>query len=343
MNSASRCGGLLVAGVRSLKRGPTGRSRQWIAVLVLFLLTLGPSSAFCGELIFFGDSLTDTGNLYIVSQVIPELYDGIFDPANPYSRFPTPPYVAGRATNGSVWVESLATRMGCTNAQPSLAGGTNYAFISALTRDDPLHGIVSPFGVPDLGTQITDYLATHTPHPTDVFVIWGGANDFFFGQQDPSKPVEAIAEQMARLADNGAKRFVVLNLPPLGDTPSGAAANPAGLNTLCYAFNMLLDVTLDDLRASLHVTICEIDVDFLFQVIQRWPEWFGFVNITEPALATVLDPSSPLFGFPQRPLEEVDNPMDYLFWDGVHPTQSGHQLIADYVRLSLAVSSRRRH
>jgi len=316
--------------------------RCQVCTVVLIVIALSLNCAWCGELVVFGDSLTDSGNLFIASGAFIDPVGTIFDPGSPYSRFPTPPFSGGRATNGPVWIEMLAAHLRCVELLPSEAGGTNYAFISALTKDDFDQDIVSPFGAPDIESQVTEYLATHTPSSSDVFVIWGGANDFFFGQTDPTAPVAAIALQVIRLAEEGAKHIVVLNLPPLGYTPSGASANPDGLNALSYYFNQYLAVTLDALRSSLDVNIYEVDMELLFQVILNHPEWFGLANVTEPAVETILDRTSLLFGFPVFPTVVARKPNRYLFWDGVHPTKSGHRLIADYVCLSMMLS-RPRH
>ena len=68
------------------------------AILVLGLLAT-PSGA---ETVFFGDSLSDTGNLFLATG---GTAGPVFspDPAMPPPRFPTPPYVGGRASDGLVW------------------------------------------------------------------------------------------------------------------------------------------------------------------------------------------------------------------------------------------------
>ena len=70
------------------------------------------------RLVVFGDSTTDTGNVYELS--------GRTKPASP-------PYFEGRWSNGPLWIEYLADRLNVPRPRPSLAGGTNYAYAGAQT------------------------------------------------------------------------------------------------------------------------------------------------------------------------------------------------------------------
>ena len=73
----------------------------------------------------FGDSNVDNGNVYIATSA---------DPNDQYPTTPpSPPYDRGRFSNGPVWVEVMAERLGLPNPEASLAGGTNYAGGGATT------------------------------------------------------------------------------------------------------------------------------------------------------------------------------------------------------------------
>ena len=76
----------------------TGFRTRWLRSLSLGLalvISLAPAGAFgcVEELIVFGDSLSDNGNLYAAAGV------------------PGPPYFEGRFSNGPTWVEVLAERL----------------------------------------------------------------------------------------------------------------------------------------------------------------------------------------------------------------------------------------
>jgi outer membrane lipase/esterase len=80
-----------------------------LATLVTALTAPGAHAAFSNAY-FFGDSLSDTGNIYA--------FTGFTQP--------TPPYFNGRFSNGPVWVEYLAAGIGKPNASTaSLAGGND--------------------------------------------------------------------------------------------------------------------------------------------------------------------------------------------------------------------------
>src|SRR5262245_23552537 len=72
-----------------------------------------PSGGLVGNLVIFGDSLSDTGN---------------FLPLAPPGSIPRPDlYYQGRMSNGPVWVDALAKYLGEPAVQPSHEGGLNYA------------------------------------------------------------------------------------------------------------------------------------------------------------------------------------------------------------------------
>lgn len=88
------------------------------------------------ELLVFGDSLSDVGNYYIVSE----------------NSSPKEPYYEGRFSNGPLWIEVFAEEMGFPAVKPSLAGGMNYAYGGARTGNGEREG------KPDIGAQIDEYL-----------------------------------------------------------------------------------------------------------------------------------------------------------------------------------------
>ncbi|MBV8232201.1 MAG: hypothetical protein JO329_19640, partial [Planctomycetaceae bacterium] len=96
--------------------------RLILAFIGCFFLTWQAPEVKAGQftqLVAFGDSLTDVGNVYHITN----------------GTFPvSPPYDQGRFSDGPVWVEELASRMGLPAPLPSSEGGTDFAFGGAETH-----------------------------------------------------------------------------------------------------------------------------------------------------------------------------------------------------------------
>jgi phospholipase/lecithinase/hemolysin len=262
------------------------------AVLALGMLAPAPARAGITQIVAFGDSLIDTGNLFAASGQ------------------PPAPYFAGRFSNGPVWVEYLAGRLGIAAPTPSLTGGTDYAWGGAETGFG-----LSAAGTPNINSQVTDFLAGHTLSATQLVAIDGGANDFFNGQTDPSVPVANLAAAITALAGAGGRTFIVQNLPQLGEIPAFAGLpqdQRDALDQLTLAYDSSLGSALDQLRSSLGVTIGLVDLEALLTSVRANPSAYGFTNTTTSALG-----------------DGVVSGDGYLFWDDVHPTTAFHKLIGD--------------
>ena len=110
------------------------------------------------NLVIFGDSYTDTGNVYKIS-----------DHTWPLS----PPYYYGRFSNGPNWVDQLKARK-----------ISNYAYGSATTDNGFVQGLAK-FGtipIPGIRQQIGIYLNKTSLNQVDftrtLYIIWAGGNDF---------------------------------------------------------------------------------------------------------------------------------------------------------------------
>jgi phospholipase/lecithinase/hemolysin len=272
------------------------------------LLRAGPFT----QIVAFGDSLTDTGNVFAAT--------GDTIPASP-------PYFAGRFSNGPLWVERLAQMLGVPDPAPSVFGGTNNAWAGAETGRSGL----STQGTPNIGTQVTAYLAAH-PHlnSSQLIVVWGGANDFLrFPLAPLGSPAVAVANlkaEITQLANAGGKTFLVPNLPRLGLTPyvsHDLAPFFPGIvqtfNALSLDFDARLAQAEATLTRNLGITIIPVDVRSLFDQIVQNPAAFGFTDVTDQAKS----------GGTGLPGTVVPDPNQFLFWDPVHPTAHTHQLFAD--------------
>lgn len=248
-----------------------------------------------GDLVVFGDSLSDAGNGYALN-----------------GQPPSPPYFQGRASDGPVWVERFAPLIGVPVPTPSATGGphaTDYAYYGARTTGGTL---------PSVQQQVQTYLASHTPSSADLITIQGGADDFSAGVLDATAPAHAIRDDLSALIGAGAKHVLVMNLPPLGKTPAFVGTPLEGFATgLSDAYDATLAIDLGMLRsAHPDVTIAVLDADALFRAVMANPAAYGLTDVTHGALS----------GTPPMAGPDADQ---HLFWDTGHPTATGHQLLAD--------------
>ena len=316
------------------------RKSMRLLFTILFLIAFACSSICISplyaedieEIVVFGDSLCDTGNLYA------------------QQAFPTSPYFDGRFSNGLVWVEYLADLMDVERPTPSIKGGTNYAWGGAETGGFGPDDYLSARGTPNIGIQINSFLY---PDPSDrttfnypkgnqLFIVWAGANDFNNAGElpNPQDIVDNIIKHIRTLAsasEPGEKlRVLIPNLPPLGQTPQiqylGVydPAMPWILDVLSIEFNIILHRELKKLEKELkNIIFYKLNVFSLLQKMIIDPAAFGFTNVSDTVRGT------DELGCPldvTAVLEEeklVDNPNEYLFFDDVHPTTAAHEIIAE--------------
>ncbi len=285
------------------RRSQITRHLAWIVVLALTTLGTSLQAGDITGIVAFGDSLSDVGNVYIATGGVNPGF-GLY----PGGTYPGGSYYQGHFSNGPIWLEHLANSLGVAAPTPSLvAGGTDYAWGGAETGNG-----MSYINTPNIGTQISTYLASNTPLRTQLFTIWGGANDFLNGGiTNPAVPVANLVNEITTLAAAGGKQFLVPNLPLLGELPATKTSSESGaLNYLTLAFDSMLHTQLDQLDQQLGITIYQLDVNSVFQNIMADPGAYGLYNVTDPAY---LDPNF--------------NGQGYLFWVTVHPTTEIQALI----------------
>ncbi len=303
------------------------RLRMWLcaAMLAVFACTAAlaqPKNY--NTIVVFGDSLSDTGN---VGQLVLQKYPS----CGPLTCLD---YAAGRITDGAdtippaqnylgVWVEQLAAELPTKLATlDSLEGGTNYSYAYATTGNGTTTACVLThcIEVENIGQQITDYLSTHpTINRNTLFVIWGGADNLLQATSVNDVINAAIQESfdIQRLIEAGATQILVPNLPPLGLTPrfNGSLTSRLTASTASALYNSYLAVCislLEDLYARRHLTIYQLDVFHLMQNVVAHPAAYSLANVTEASQGDI-----------------NVNPDTYLFWDDLHPTTRGHNILAN--------------
>jgi phospholipase/lecithinase/hemolysin len=273
------------------------------------------AAGFSAEYVF-GDSLSDVGNVYLATSGI--------EPASPY--------VEGQFSNGPVWVQDLAGRLGLPALTPSLAGGSDYAFGGATTgfpsTNNPL--------VPNLTQQVDTFFSGHASAPSDALYTFSiGANDLFAILKSGLTPQQAaaaalvVASEAGDLAAAGAKDLVLFDVPDLGVTPQitalGSPAASAAATALSAYFDEQVLIDLAPVEAA-GLTVFDLNTYALLDKAVQDPSAFGFSNVTDPCWTGGFTGSA-TGGSLCSTLPAVQD--TYLFWDDVHPTAAGQLLVSD--------------
>jgi outer membrane lipase/esterase len=311
------------------------RSAATLGAAAGLALAAAPAHAQFSSLTFFGDSFTDTGNGDLLSGTILGT-----------DFTPSPPYAPGVASNGPVWAQVLATALARPfDAAPSFTGGNNFAIGTA--RTGLTGGVVPPGSLGPLppGTPLPVGMQTQlgvhngvcpplvpcpparATDPTGLYVIFGGGNDLGDAALLPTDAERAAAAIQA--ADNianiatvlyaqGARRFLIPNLPDLGRFPGvgGTPAQPLG-TALTNLFNARLGLGLGALNMLPGTSVFALNTNALFANIladaATGGTRYGITNTTLPCLAAP-------FGV-GLPCETA------LFADAQHPTARVHALL----------------
>ena len=309
----------------------------------LCLTAISITAAPYSSLYFFGDDLSDTGNLYAGTSVLNPISIGLI-PVMPTS----PPYETGRFSNGPVWTETLAARLGHTNdAKPagmslSLFGSTsgtghNYAIGGAYNGPNGALREYDPLIPTGILAQTDYYLSTNTPDPDALYFFFGGLNDglktIAVRDQFSRASISAwyLAVSMYKLYQGGARNFVVMNSPSIGFLPKSIDELTWQYgNRAAVYYNLALDyyATLLDQLPGFELT--QFDV-------------YGFSN---SVLADAITGGAQ-YGFTSiRPCINTPSTCETsVFFDDLHPTAKFHALlgntVADQIQTSLFNSTAR--
>lgn len=302
------------------------------------------------DLVFFGDSLSDTGNVLSLTTA--------FSPP----PFPAFPGAEGRFSNGPVWSEYLAADLGF----PSSAAPSNLLFLGGTTviPIGPTHGKNYSYGGARTGyggsagptTGLLSQLATWTltspaPDPNALYVLMIGANDLRDARSANPDPVSAadslarsaaaatiagnVTNAVAYLAQAGVRHFLVSNAPDLGVTPEAAFLGVQVASADVSAkFNQDLATDLTTLDASfLASTGIDLDImsldffgltDAVFDDgINNQGRTYGITNV----LAPCINPVAPGVYF--APGSTDINCSVSASSDGLHPANPMDRLLAE--------------
>ena len=268
----------------------------------------------------FGDSLSDLGNSFKFTSEL--------SPPSPIP--PSPPYFLGRFSNGAVAVELLPPEL------VTLELFNNFAFGGAQTGRGNSNEDNLGVDLPGLLDQIDAFAAAVGPsgaNPNGLYLVWAGPNDFLDTLAGTpilnggivaapagliSQAKDNIITAITRLENLGAKTFILPNMGNLGRLPfSRIEGVQREAEAISRAFNASFSLEVDNLGvAGSEADVIEVDLFAVVEAVAANPSDFGFTNITDPLLFSLLGPNPPT------------NPQEYFFWDLFHPTTRGHELFA---------------
>lgn len=287
----------------------------------------------------FGDSLSDAGNLSLTTAIVG---------ATPVS----PPYyqeqygaVSGNVfSNGPTWVQDLSGALNLGTLSPSLAGGNDFAYGGAETGQTPQNAGNPQIQALSLPSQITQFQSkVPSPLANALYTVSIGANDLLdvlgktglTAQQETTDVNAAVANEIGfvkQLVGDGARNLLVLGVPDLGKTPtvlqglangSGtpSAALDAEASQLAAEYNTNLAGQLAGIT-GLRATV--INAYQLIDAAVATPGAYGLTNVASPVWSgNYTSSSSGTLAAAGTAAQDR-----YLFWDHLHPTETGHQAIA---------------
>lgn len=268
--------------------------------LALFLL---PASYGRERLVVFGDSLSDIGNGFALTEGVAPPgqplaplgsplrgdYGETFDPTGPSGPF------LGRFTDGQNWVDyfpGIAERFHVDISpvtaylqDPNNDNATDFAVGGSTSGDLNVINAALPNPVlPSFPRQISTYIKSlgSKNAADDLCVIWIGANDFGTGIE-PLETVANIKGQIAKLSAVGAKNFCVITIPDLALTPKVRALPGATIlaaTQFVVTTNVLLAVELPRFAFAHQISIDLVDINAIFVPVVYQPARFGFTNST---------------------------------------------------------------
>lgn len=347
-------------------------------IIAFLMLLIGCSSVLASEIkqmVFFGDSLTDSGNLYkYVLHILPK----------------SPPYFQGRFTNGPTWAENVGKYYHDKyNIEYKVyaVGGATAVF------HKPTNEFVT---LATLELEVNHYLlkSLFSNKSKTLYGIWIGGNDYFFDQtsepnQITTDVVNSIMWAIATLADRGGENFLILNMPDLSRTPFLKNEEYSKrLHTLSISHNQKLAAAIADLeKTHPNIKIYTVDIYNIFNNVIDNTEQFnkkynahitdttqscwggGYIlkdTLSEQTLTSEIQRdmlktngklsnevdaqeiaryirSSPVLAMTYNMgklymsgILPCSDADAYLFWDQIHPTQAVHQVLSKVVIEKLA-------
>ncbi|GIL95130.1 hypothetical protein Vretimale_1206 [Volvox reticuliferus] len=289
-------------------------------------------------LVFFGDSLTDPGNVFAAG--------GVPDPKI---------YYKGRFSNGPIWTDLLAKTLQATAGSKSAVQVRNYAYGAATACSFPAIQATFPF-VKDLTAQVSAFAADVKSGKarltgTKALVFqYIGVDDFlsFFhdilatnstptaeaiGQMIQNTVACRVAGAAAAAAVKGVTDIVILPLAPL----HLSSVVPAALKQTVLDIESVSGQATLAAMANLNNTLAAAPVNSPGAGVRIWvlgdTRWVtNGVGKVDPPFTHIEDPCfvQPVSSMVITPgIKVCTDPENYFFYDDVHPTTRFHYWFAN--------------
>ena len=312
-----------------------------IAAAVIFAVASPAHAAPYSAEYVFGDSLSDNGNLAEVFY---------------HQNLPNPPSFHNAFTNGPTAVANLASSLGLP-LTPSLwvtafqdtfnlyggssfVPGTNYAVAAATAAAQAVGG---PAGI-NLPQQVAAYGAATAlqADPNALYVVMIGGNDVRnaalqgTGAAGLTDGVQAEVTALGTLAAEGARNFLVVNVPDVGIIPEFAQDNPSLASTatsLSQQYDAALAAGVGRLSLPAGASLTQFDLYSFNNSVVANGAAYGLTDTTDRCYT-----STPLSAATSAACGAGAANIDsFVYWDAIHPTRQVQALWASGMEAALNV------
>ncbi len=276
------------------------------AIVLFFCFFMSAATAApINQVVVFGDSLSDTGNLYAYMQ---------------HQFPPSPPYYEGRASNGPLWIEHVLAHYYPNDRDAHVlnyaCGGTG---VEDEDDDEDGDDVEETFMF-SLGAQVKAYLRSvdKQANASSLYVVWTGANNYTrvhdHLDEEVNFTISGIKRSLEMIVEAGAKHIMVTGLPNIGISPKAREFNNVDqMHYVSNQHNMKLEAEIETFRLLYpDIEWLYFDVNQIFLTAVNHPEHYGLTNVADSC----------------RNMETVLSHCDtYLFFDASHPSARAHQYI----------------
>ncbi|WP_237363563.1 SGNH/GDSL hydrolase family protein [Vibrio marisflavi] len=259
------------------------------------------------KMISFGDSLSDTGNIFNASQWL----------------FPNPnTWFLEHFSNGFVWTEYLAEDLNIPVYNWAVGGAAGENQYGVLT------------GVNEQVKSYIEYMkAAENYDPANtLFTLEFGLNDFMNYDRSLIDVEADFSSAMTRLTGSGAQNILLMTLPDATYAPQSKYSTEdkiAEVRAKIIAFNKFIEEQAQYYQSK-GINVLLFDTYSLFDKIIHDPQAYGFENSRDACLDINRSSSKDYLTSHSLTNECANYGSDkYVFWGVTHPTTAMHKYIAD--------------